>query len=813
MNINQRKDIKAARKVVRKINRTDLTKASDKELREKTDEFKAALKSGRSKEDILPEAYAVCREASRRTLGMRHFDVQLIGGIVLNNGDIAEMATGEGKTLVATTAAYLNALDGKGVHIVTVNDYLAERDAGLMAPLYSFLGLTTGCIKNGISSDERKAAYNADITYGTSNEFGFDYLRDNMVIRAGQKVQRGLHYAIIDEVDSILIDEARTPLIISGSDPSYNQSDYIYADIFAKNLSKEDYEVAEKEKQISLLESGVSKAEEFYGIENLSDPANMEIHHFIIEALKANYLMKKNIDYIVSDDEVKIVDEFTGRVMEGRRFSEGLHQALEAKEEVHINPESKTFATITLQNYFRMYDKISGMTGTAGTEADEFREIYNMNVVKIPTNKPLRRIDNEDEIYMNEDAKWNAIVNEIVRVHKTGRPVLVGTTSVKNSEHLSELLLEKKIYHTVLNAKKHREEAEIIAQAGRYGAVTVATNMAGRGTDILLGGNPDHIIDSISKEREVSDAEKRGIKDYCQKQRDKIVSLGGLYVIGTERHESRRIDDQLRGRAGRQSDPGETRFFVSVTDELTNRYSHEEALKAIKRYGADTDHSVKSRMLTKLVEGTQKKVEGNNFAIRKNVLKYDNVLNAQRKVIYDQRDQILSGDDIEGIINRMIENIAEDIANDLTGSSKFPEEWDFEKMCKNVSSEFSGIKIIPPKTEEEKKKFEAKYMPLFLSTVLIKNHSKRRDRGQVVFDMTERTILLNTVDKLWADHLENMDEMKKGVGLMSLGQKDPAIEYARNGQMMFDKLTKEINYETVKYCFKINTKLTEAETN
>ena len=814
-NIDQKKAIKTARRTVKLINtiENDLRELPDEEFKVRTENLRTALRRGTSREKLLPDAYALCREAAGRVLGMRHFDVQLIGGIVLNNGDIAEMATGEGKTLVATAAAYLNALDGKGVHVVTVNDYLAERDAGLMAPLYSFLGLTTGCITNGMSPEERRAAYNADITYGTSNEFGFDYLRDNMAIRAEQKVQRGLHYAIIDEVDSILIDEARTPLIISGSDPSYDQNDYIYADVFVKSLSKKDYEIDEKEKQIGLLESGIEKAEKFYEIENLSDPDNAETYHFIIEALKANYLMDKNIDYIISDGEVKIVDEFTGRVMEGRRFSEGLHQAIEAKEEVQINPESRTFANITLQNYFRMYDKISGMTGTAGSEAEEFREIYNMNVVKIPTNKPVQRTDYDDEIYISQKAKWNAVVEEIAKVNDTGRPILVGTSSVENSELLSGMLKKRGIRHTVLNAKKHKEEAEIIAQAGRYGAVTVATNMAGRGTDILLGGNPDRIIAKIEQKRAVTLSEKTHIREYCAHQKQKIKSLGGLYVIGTERHSSSRVDNQLRGRSGRQSDPGSSRFFVSVTDELIMRYSHDEAMKAVKKYGEDLTSPVHSKFLERLIDRTQKKVEANNFAIRKSVLKYDDVLSAQRKVIYDQRDRILSDDNINSIIENMIRTVTESITGEITGTSRFPEEWDLGKLAKNIEDEFKGIKVIQREnTNLNEQEITGDYVSSSLSNMLIKKHRNRRDRGSEIFSSAERAILLNTLDRLWADHLENMDEMRKGIGLMYLGQKDPAVEYARNGREMFDELTKAINYETVKYCFRIDTELVDSET-
>ena len=809
MNINQKKDIKEAYRILDKINRLEpeVEKLSDQRLRACTDIFRRAVKGGTAEEDFLPEAYAVCREAARRTLGKRHFDEQLVGGIVLNSGDIAEMATGEGKTLMATTAAYLNALSGKGVHVVTSNDYLSRRDRDTLDPLYSFLGLKTGCVVSGMAPADRKAAYDSDITYGTSTEFGFDYLRDNMVKRRSDRVQRQLHYVIIDEVDSILIDEARTPLIISGSDPSASVEGYDEAQRFAETLQEKDFQVEEKERQISLTESGVRKAERFFGIENLSDLENIEIHHFILEALKANFIMKKNVDYIVDDGEVKIVDGFTGRIMEGRRFSEGLHQAIEARERVKINPESRTFASITLQNFFRMYEKLSGMSGTAETEADEFLEIYNMNVVRIPTHKPVKRTDHPDLIFLSQKAKWNAVINEIVRVNRTGRPILVGTASVKHSEYLSSLLSAKGIQHTVLNAKNHGKEAEIIAQAGRIGAVTVATNMAGRGTDILLGGNGEAIVGSLRKKRDVSGEDVRGILEYYERQREKVIRLGGLYVIGTERHESRRIDDQLRGRSGRQGDPGDTRFFVAVTDELIRRYSAEEMKKALRKYGTQDARPQTARTLFRLMDDTQKKVEGNNFAIRKNVLKYDDVLNRQRRIIYDQRDLILSGGRIDDIMEDMIGRVAESIVTSITGCSRFPEEWDLQRLAEEIEAEFADIHIVPPESQEERKHFEEDSLIRHITDMLIKNHRKRRDLGGEVFDLTERSILLQVVDRLWADHLDAMEQMRKGIGLMSLGQKDPAVEYAKQGSAMFERLNRQICRDTVKYCFQINVGL------
>ena len=796
MNFNQKKDLKSAMEQVRVINSLEerIRNFEPEDFQNATRNFKLRLSRGETHRDILPEAFAVCREASRRVLGMRHFDVQLIGGITLDRGDIAEMMTGEGKTLSATTAAYLNALDGKGVHVVTVNDYLARRDAETMAPLFSYLGMTTGCILSGMEPDARRAAYAGDVTYGTANEFGFDYLRDNMADDRKGQVQRDLHYAIIDEVDSVLIDEARTPLIISGPDPSRSEDDYLKADEFVKGLSADDYEIQWKERQVSLTEQGVSKAENYYSLGNLSDPENMEICHYVLQALRANLIMARNIDYIVKEKEVFIVDEFTGRVMEGRRFSDGLHQAIEAKERVTIMPENRTLAMITLQNYFRMYRKLSGMTGTARTEADEFREIYNMNVLTVPTNRPVKRIDCPDQVFISEKAKWEAVVDLIEKTSRRGQPVLAGTTSVENSEYLSILLRKKHIVHTVLNARNDRKEAEIIAQAGRFGAVTVATNMAGRGTDILLGGNPDFLIKSVSSRKNLTSADKRKLVQYCKKQRQRVMELGGLLVIGTERHESRRIDDQLRGRAGRQGDPGKSVFYVSMEDQLLQRFSRDEAVKISAKHSSEEKGPVSSRLITALIENTQKKVEGNNYAIRKNVLNYDDVLNQQRKILYSQRQRVLEDEDIQNQVEEMIGETVEALVKKMTSRSRFPEEWDFQGLAEDLGHAFKNIRIVVPETEEDKMKFTEESVTDKLIRFLINNYRARKNAGSQVFSMVEKKILITVIDRCWTDHLEQMEVMRKGIGLMALGQKDPVTEYARNGKRLFElKKSRERN--------------------
>ncbi len=800
---------------------------TDDELRGKTAEFKERIANGETLDDILPEAFAVCREAAWRSVGMKHFKVQVIGGIALHQGRISEMKTGEGKTLVATLPAYLNALEGKGVHVITVNDYLAKRDAEWMGKIYTFLGMTVGCVIHGISDKTRKAAYRADITYGTNNEFGFDYLRDNMVIYADQLTQRDLNYAIIDEVDSILIDEARTPLIISGQGDDSTDL-YRIANKFVNTLREgedADYTIEEKEKRVSLTDEGVNKAEKFFDIENFGDPENMEINHHVVEALKAKAIMKKDVDYIVKDGEIVIVDEFTGRLMFGRRYSNGLHQAIEAKEGVLVRSESKTLATITLQNYFRMYNKLAGMTGTAKTEEDEFREIYNMDVVVIPTNKPVIREDLDDAIFAKEPAKFHAIADRIAEAHATGQPVLVGTISIENSERISDMLKKRGVKHNVLNAKQHEKEAEIVAEAGRLGAVTIATNMAGRGTDIILGGNPEfeakremknqgYTEEQISfatsfvtsDDEELLNARKafgellEKFKAERAEEQQKVRELGGLCIIGTERHESRRIDNQLRGRSGRQGDPGQTQFFISLEDDLMRLFGGERIQGVMNKFGMQ-EEALAAGMLSKTIESAQKKVESRNFEIRKYVLQYDNVMNKQREVIYDQRRKVLFGDDIKSYITEMMEDLIHSIVVPITVGSKFAEEWDFDLMNKNLkrlTDRFTGMKydeagiqqLTPDKLEED---VIAEFNRLY--------DEKEAEIGAPQMREVEKMILLRVVDNRWMDHIDAMDDLKQGIGLRSLGHIDPAIAYSNEGFDMFEEMIGDIKEETVRYCF------------
>ena len=800
---------------------------TDDELRGKTAEFKERIANGETLDDILPEAFAVCREAAWRSVGMKHFKVQVIGGIALHQGRISEMKTGEGKTLVATLPAYLNALEGKGVHVITVNDYLAKRDAEWMGKIYTFLGMTVGCVIHGISDRTRKAAYRADITYGTNNEFGFDYLRDNMVIYADQLTQRDLNYAIIDEVDSILIDEARTPLIISGQGDDSTDL-YRIANKFVNTLREgedADYTIEEKEKRVSLTDEGVNKAEKFFDIENFGDPENMEINHHVVEALKAKAIMKRDVDYIVKDGEIVIVDEFTGRLMFGRRYSNGLHQAIEAKEGVLVRSESKTLATITLQNYFRMYNKLAGMTGTAKTEEDEFREIYNMDVVVIPTNKPVIREDLDDAIFAKEPAKFHAIADRISEAHATGQPVLVGTISIENSERISDMLKKRGVKHNVLNAKQHEKEAEIVAEAGRLGAVTIATNMAGRGTDIILGGNPEfeakremknqgYTEEQISfatsfvtsDDEELLNARKvfgellEKFKAERAEEQQKVRELGGLCIIGTERHESRRIDNQLRGRSGRQGDPGQTQFFISLEDDLMRLFGGERIQGVMNKFGMQ-EEALAAGMLSKTIESAQKKVESRNFEIRKYVLQYDNVMNKQREVIYDQRRKVLFGDDIKSYITEMMEDLIHSIVVPITVGSKFAEEWDFDLMNKNLkrlTDRFTGMKydeagiqqLTPDKLEED---VVAEFNRLY--------DEKEAEIGAPQMREVEKMILLRVVDNRWMDHIDAMDDLKQGIGLRSLGHIDPAIAYSNEGFDMFEEMIGDIKEETVRYCF------------
>ncbi|GIM45476.1 protein translocase subunit SecA 1 [Collibacillus ludicampi] len=766
------REIKRLYKVVERINNLEpmVEKLSDDELRGKTIEFKQRHANGESLDDLLPEAFAVVREAGKRVLGKRHFDVQLMGGIVLHQGRIAEMRTGEGKTLVATLPSYLNALSGKGVHVITVNDYLARRDAEEMGQLHRFLGLSVGLNINGMEPHEKKAAYAADITYGTNNEFGFDYLRDNMAMSLDQMVQRELHYCIVDEVDSILIDEARTPLIISGMAEESTEM-YIRANIFVSGLrAEEDYTVDEKARSAVLTEQGVRKAERFFGIQNLFEPSHISIHHHITQALKAHTLMHRDKDYVVQNDEIIIVDEFTGRLMHGRRYSEGLHQAIEAKEGVRIQNESKTLATITLQNYFRMYKKLSGMTGTAKTEEEEFRSIYGMDVVVIPTNRPNQRIDLPDVIYKNMRGKFNAVVAEIEKRHAKGQPVLVGTTSIEKSEYLSSLLKKKGIPHQVLNAKHHEREAQIVALAGQKGAVTIATNMAGRGTDIILG--------------------------------EGVAELGGLHIIGTERHESRRIDNQLRGRAGRQGDPGSSQFFLSLEDDLMRLFGSENIMAMMDRLGLEEDQPIENRLVTRAIESAQKKVEGNNFDIRKHVLKYDDVMNQQREVMYKQRRELLESDDVSDTIINMANELLSYAVDTYCQEEIVPEDWDLQGLIDYLEHHMLSPGKL--KKEELTRYADRTEMLEFLQGLVQEEYKARAEQLGPVMKDFEKVILLRAVDSKWMDHIDAMDQLRQGIHLRAYGQRDPLVEYKFEGYEMFEAMIHSIREEVVLLVFKAN---------
>ncbi|MDD2189694.1 MAG: preprotein translocase subunit SecA [Eubacteriales bacterium] len=824
------KEVKKVEKIVDKIEAFDenMQRMTDGELQAKTFEFKERLAAGETLDDILPEAYAVCREASWRSLQMKHFRVQLIGGVVMHQGRIAEMKTGEGKTLVATLPVYLNALEGKGVHVVTVNDYLAKRDMEWMGKLYTFLGLTVGCVIHGITNEVRKAAYRADITYGTNNEFGFDYLRDNMVIYKEDMTQRELNFAIVDEVDSILIDEARTPLIISGQGEKSTDL-YHIADKFVSTFRiEEDFTMEEKDRTVSLTEEGVTKCEKFFKIENFSDPENMEINHHIQQALKARNLMKRDVDYIVKDEEVVIVDEFTGRLMFGRRYSDGLHQAIEAKEGMQIRQESKTLATITLQNYFRMYQKLAGMTGTARTEEQEFRDIYNMDVVEIPTNKPIVRADKEDCIYATEPAKFKAIADQIEEFHKTGQPVLVGTISIERSELISDHLKRRGIKHNVLNAKQHEKEAEIVAEAGGLGAVTIATNMAGRGTDIILGGNPDFAAKREMRRRGYEDEaisyassfvpledpeliEARRIynelhnqyKEERAEEQKKVKELGGLCIIGTERHESRRIDNQLRGRSGRQGDPGRTQFFISLEDELMRLFGGEKIQGIVNKLGMNDDEPIEAGMLSKSIENAQKRVEGRNFSIRKYVLQYDDVMNKQREIIYNERRRVLYGEDLRSYIMSMAGELIDESVDFCTAASKYAEEWDLpalENSLSKICSTFKGIHY----TEDDIESLNQNTLKEDIIEIFEEAYREKEEEiGIERMRELERMILIRVVDNKWMDHIDAMDQLRHGIGLRALGQQDPARAYANEGFEMFDLMIKNIREDTVKFCFNV----------
>ena len=828
------KEVKRVMPIVQKINSFEdvISELTDEELKAKTEYFKELLAEGQKLDDILPEAFAVVREASKRVTGLRHFDVQLIGGIILHQGRIAEMRTGEGKTLVATLPAYLNALTGKGVHVITVNDYLAKRDSEWMGKIYSFLGLTVGLVIADMKPNEKQKAYNCDITYGTNNEFGFDYLRDNMVIYKDQLVQRPLNYAIVDEIDSILIDEARTPLIISGranqASDIYKKADRFVAKLEARTIIEEDvkdeeqaeenekydYVIDLKAKSASLTAKGIEKAEKEFELENLNDLNNSELVHAINQALRAHGIMKKDVDYIVKSGEVLIVDEFTGRIMYGRRYNNGLHQAIEAKEHVKVADESKTLANITFQNYFRMYEKLSGMTGTAMTEEQEFEEIYKLDVIEIPTNKPIQRKDLPDIIYKNETGKFNAVIEDIKKSYEKGQPVLVGTVSIDKSERLSKLLDKAKIPHQVLNAKYHEKEAEIIAQAGKYKAVTIATNMAGRGTDIILGGNSEYLaktdmrkkytfeeIEEATAFNETDDEKilarreefRNLVRNYdkgIENEKQKVIEAGGLKIIGTERHESRRIDNQLRGRSGRQGDPGESRFYISLDDDLMKIFGGSIITKVYNKIGVSDDMPIESRILTKTVESSQKKVEGRNFSIRKNVLQYDDVMNKQRVIIYKQRREVLDGENLSTEIGNMIDSVVNTIVPQyITEESK-----DIEGLKKEIFTEF-GIESLDVLKQE---KFEAEDVIKELSEKAHNIYNTKSEKFGESMRELERVITLKIVDEKWMEHIDNMDELKNGVGLRAYAQKDPVVVYRMEGFDMFDEMIYAIQYDVVK---------------
>ena len=798
---------------------------TDEQLQAKTPEFKQRLKAGETLDDILPDAFAACREAADRTVGMRPYPVQVIGGVCLHQGRIAEMKTGEGKTLVATLPAYLNALSGEGVHIVTVNDYLARRDSEWMGKIYKFMGLTVGLIVHDLDNAQRRAAYACDITYGTNNEMGFDYLRDNMVIHERDMVQRGHVYAIVDEVDSILIDEARTPLIISGQGDKSTDL-YEKANQFVSRLkNEEDYTIAEKEKAVSLTEQGIAKAQRAFNVENIADLDNAELYHHILAALKAHAIMKRDVDYVVQNGEVIIVDEFTGRLMVGRRYSDGLHQAIEAKEHVKVERESKTLATITFQNYFRMYKKISGMTGTAKTEEEEFQGIYNLDVVQIPTNKPMIRKDLNDMVYKTKRGKFNAVVEEIVKRHQTGQPILVGTVNVETSEMLSHLIKLRGVSHEVLNAKNHQKEAEIVAQAGHVGAVTIATNMAGRGTDILLGGNPDflarramrqenypdEIIEAATGHNEnvdqvVLDARKRyrelyeGFKKETDAEHERVMALGGLHIIGTERHESRRIDNQLRGRAGRQGDPGSTQFFISLEDDVMRLFGSERIAPMIEKLGMTEDQPLEAGMLTKQIEAAQKRIEGRNYSIRKSVLQYDDVMNKQRELIYGQRRDILMGHDVRQNIIDMVHKLIDSTAErNFTGEGSF--DWSIddardylEKLCLKPGTFDRHADAIKTMDEPEE------LVKLLYADAEAFYAEREALLSGMGIDMREfeRVVLLSAIDHHWMDHIDAMDDLRDGIGLRAYGQRDPVQEYRMESYDMFNDMVHFIREETVR---------------
>jgi preprotein translocase subunit SecA len=774
----------------------EMAALSDADLADKTPEFRERLEAGETLDDLLPEAFAVVREAARRTIGQRHFDVQLIGGMVLHQGKIAEMKTGEGKTLSATLPVYLNALTGKGVHVVTVNDYLASRDAQWMGTIYRFLGLSVGCIVHGLDEPQRKEAYDADVTYGTNNEFGFDYLRDNMKFELEDLVQREYNFAIVDEVDSILIDEARTPLIISG--PA-EKSTRLYQDVdrLIPKLQKDThYAIDEKARTTNLSEEGVSRCESLLRVDNLYDPRYMELLHHINQALKAHTLFKRDVDYIVKDGEVVIVDEFTGRLMPGRRYSEGLHQALEAKEKMKVKSENQTLATITFQNYFRMYDKLAGMTGTADTEAEEFAKIYKLDVLVVPSHKPMIREDNPDVVYRTVPEKFMAAAEEIKELHANGQPVLVGTVSIEKSEAMAKLLKRQKVPHHVLNAKNHAQEADIVAQAGRLGAVTISTNMAGRGTDIVLGGNPEFLAKQDADPETEPEAHAAALLKYegvCREERDKVLEAGGLHILGTERHESRRIDNQLRGRSGRQGDPGSSRFYLSLEDDLLRLFGSERISGVMQKLGMEEGEPIEHNIISKAIENAQGKVEGRNFDIRKQLLEYDDVLNKQREVIYAQRRMALTGDGVHDSVLGMIEELADQVVSIHADEHLPSSEWDFQAMNNAVAAAFGFDPAFEPADG-----LEIEGLAADVSQEAVKHYDQKFALyGEETMTYLERMVLLQVVDGLWKDHLLNMDHLKEGIGLRGYGQKDPLREYQREGFDMFADMVERVKAETV----------------
>ena len=834
------KELKRINPIIDKIEdmEPEMQKLSDSQLKGKTTEFRERLANGETLDDILPEAFAVVREASVRVLGLRHFKVQLIGGIILHQGRIAEMKTGEGKTLAATLPLYLNALTEEGAHLVTVNDYLAKYQSELMGKIYNYLGLTVGVIVHDMDNNERRAAYNSDITYGTNNEFGFDYLRDNMVVYKEHMVQRPLNFAIVDEVDSILVDEARTPLIISGQGEKSTEL-YQKADSFARRLSKiviketddkqqlddrdYDYIVDEKAHSATLTARGIEKAEKHFGLENLSDIENMTFSHHINQAIKAHGTMRNDVDYVVKDGEVIIVDEFTGRLMYGRRYSDGLHQAIEAKEGVKVERESKTLATITFQNYFRMYKKLAGMTGTAITEEQEFRAIYNLDVIPIPTNLPIIRQDHHDVVYKSKGGKFNAVVEEIIESHKIGQPVLVGTISIETSEMLSGLLKRQGIKHNVLNAKYHEKEAEIVAQAGKYEAVTISTNMAGRGTDIMLGGNPEFLAkqemrkqgmeedvllasnsydettdEQVLKARQIFKDLFSQFKVETDREKQQVIKAGGLKIIGTERHESRRIDNQLRGRSGRQGDPGESRFYIALDDDLMRLFGSERMESMVAALGLEEDQPIGAKILSNAIETAQKKIEGINFQRRKSVLEYDDVMNQQRELIYSERARVLNGENLKDYIIKMIENISKNIVNMYCSESDIPENWDLKGLVSYTES------ILLPKDTIDSSKFDIEtIVPDDITEEIISKgksiyESKEEEFGEELIRELERRALLKNVDEKWMDHIDAMEQLKYGMGLRAYGQHDPVVEYKREGFDMFEDMISNIQKDTVK---------------